>query len=233
MTALRKNKQTTHEIGLKGQAAALDLTGAMYLPEHDALLVADLHFEKGSSFARRGMMLPPYDTRETLMALSDAVFRLNPKTVIALGDSFHDIGGPERLGDEERATLTQVQQGREWIWVTGNHDHVLPESIGGQVVAEMALGSLTLRHQPLAGEQAEIAGHLHPVGKVVMRGRATRRRCFLTDGQRCVMPALGAYAGGLNACDAAFKPLFPNGFTAQLIGTERIFAIAKSMLCRD
>jgi uncharacterized protein len=233
VTALRKNKQTTHEIALQGQAALLDLTGAMYLPEHDALLVADLHFEKGSSFARRGMMLPPYDTRETLMALSDAVFRFDPKTVIALGDSFHDIGGPDRLGDDERKALAEVQAGREWIWVTGNHDRILPDSIGGQVVEEMALGSLTLRHEPLPGEQAEVAGHLHPVGKVVMRGRSTRRRCFLTDGRRCVMPALGAYAGGLNACDAAFKPLFPNGFTAHLIGTERIFAIAKPMLCRD
>ncbi|HZB62436.1 MAG TPA: phosphoesterase, partial [Microvirga sp.] len=126
-----------------------------------------------------------------------------------------------------------VQQGRDWIWVTGNHDRILPDSIGGQVVEEMALGSLTLRHEPMAGEQAEVAGHLHPVGKVVMRGRSTRRRCFLSDGRRCVMPALGAYAGGLNACDAAFKPLFPNGFTAHLIGTERIFAIAKPMLCRD
>ncbi len=233
MTALAKNKQTTHEIELSGQLALLDLTGAMYLAAHDALLVADLHFEKGSSFARRGMMLPPYDTRETLIALTDAVLRYNPKTVIALGDSFHDIGGPERLGDEERATLSRVQAGRDWIWVTGNHDRILPDSIGGQVVEEMMLGSLTLRHEPMAGEQAEIAGHLHPVGKVVMRGRATRRRCFLTDGTRCVMPALGAYAGGLNACDAAYKPLFAKGFTAHLIGTERIFAIAKSMLCRD
>lgn len=233
MTALAKNKQTTHEIELSGQLALLDLTGAMYLPAHDALLVADLHFEKGSSFARRGMMLPPYDTRETLIALTDAVLRFNPRTVIALGDSFHDIGGPDRLGDEERNSLARVQTGRDWIWVTGNHDRVLPDSIGGQVVEEMMLGSLTLRHEPMPGEQAEIAGHLHPVGKVVMRGRATRRRCFLTDGTRCVMPALGAYAGGLNACDAAYKPLFAKGFTAHLIGTERIFAIAKSMLCRD
>ncbi len=233
MTALRKNKQTTHEIEVAGQLALLDLTGGLYLPEHDALLVADLHFEKGSSFARRGMMLPPYDTRETLSALSEAVFRFDPHVVIALGDSFHDIGGPDRLGDEERKTLQDVQTGRDWIWVTGNHDRILPESIGGQVVEEMTLGSLTLRHEPEVGEQTEIAGHLHPVGKVVMRGRATRRRCFLTDGKRCVMPALGAYAGGLNACDAAFKPLFPNGFTAHLIGTERIFAIAKAMLCRD
>lgn len=233
MTALRKNERILHEIELVGQPALLDLTGGMYLPGHDALLVADLHFEKGSSFARRGMMLPPYDTRETLNALSDVVSRFNPRTVIALGDSFHDTGGPDRLGDEERATLAGVQSKREWIWVTGNHDRILPDSIEGQVVDEMTLGSLTLRHEPMAGAQAEVAGHLHPVGKVVMRGRTTRRRCFLTDGNRCIMPALGAYAGGLNACDAAFKPLFPNGFTAHLIGAERIFGIAKTMLCRD
>ncbi|HZH52043.1 MAG TPA: ligase-associated DNA damage response endonuclease PdeM [Microvirga sp.] len=233
MTALLKNKQKTHEIDLRGRAAVLDLTGAMYLPEEDTLLVADLHFEKGSSFARRGMMLPPYDTRETLNALSEAVFRYDPRAVVALGDSFHDIGGPERLGEEERATLAKVQHGRDWIWVTGNHDRTLPESIGGQVVEEMAVGPLTLRHEPVEGAEAEVAGHLHPVGKVVMRGRSTRRRCFLTDGSRCIMPALGAYAGGLNACDAAFKPLFPKGFTAHLIGTERIYAIARSMLCRD
>lgn len=233
MTALRKTKQTVHEIELQGRAAILDLTGAMYLPEDDALLVADLHFEKGSSFARRGMMLPPYDTRETLNALKDAVSRFSPRAVIALGDSFHDIGGPDRLGDMEREVLGEVQAGRDWIWVTGNHDHTLPDSLGGEVVNEVALGPLTLRHEPLEGAEAEIAGHLHPVGKVVMRGRSTRRRCFLTDGSRCIMPALGAYAGGLNACDNAFKPLFPRGFTAHLIGTERIFAIARAMLCRD
>jgi uncharacterized protein len=233
VTALLKNKQTTGELALHGLAGVLDLTGAMYLPDEDTLLVADLHFEKGSSFARRGMLLPPYDTRETLNALADAVSRYNPRAVIALGDSFHDIDGPDRLGEEERAALAQVQAGRDWIWVTGNHDRVLPDTIGGQVVDEMALGPLTLRHEPKVGAQAEVAGHLHPVGKVVMRGRSTRRRCFLTDGNRCIMPALGAFAGGLNACDAAFKPLFPKGFTAHLIGAERIFTIAKSVLCRD
>jgi DNA ligase-associated metallophosphoesterase len=233
VTGVLKNKQTTSEIGLNGLAATLDLSGAMYLADEDVLLVADLHFEKGSAFARRGMMLPPYDTRETLAALTDVVARFDPRLVIALGDSFHDIGGPDRLGDEERETLRGVQTGRQWIWVTGNHDRTLPESIGGEVVEEMPLRSLTLRHEPAEGAQAEIAGHLHPVGKVVMRGRGVRRRCFVTDGARCVMPAFGAYAGGLNACDQAFKPLFPNSFTAHLIGAERIFAIARPMLCRD
>jgi DNA ligase-associated metallophosphoesterase len=233
VTALLKIHPATSELALKGCALVLDMSGAIYLPEHDVLLVADLHFEKGSSFARRGMMLPPYDTRETLKALCAAVDRFDPRAVIALGDSFHDIGGPDRLGDEERATLTAVQQGRDWIWVTGNHDRRLPASIGGEVVDAFEIGPLTLRHEPVADAVAEIAGHLHPVGKVVMRGRSTRRRCFLTDGLRCIMPALGAYAGGLNACDPAFMPLFPTGFTAHLIGTERIFAIGRAMLCRD
>ena len=233
MTALRRNKQTTHDIALGGQAAALDLTGAMYLPEHDALLVADLHFEKGSSFARRGMMLPPYDTRETLTALSEAVFRFDPRTVVALGDSFHDVRGPERLDRADRDAISRLQAGREWIWVTGNHDHTLPGHIGGTVTAEIEVAGLTLRHEPVVDGGAELAGHLHPVGKVAMRGRSVRRRCFVTDGTRCLLPAFGAYAGGLNVCDAVFKPLFPNAFTAHLIGDGRLFAIGRGMLCRD
>ena len=233
MTALLKNKQTTTEIALGGTSAILDLSGGMYLPDEDTLLVADLHFEKGSSFARRGIMLPPYDTRETLAALSEAVLRLAPRRVIALGDSFHDIGGPDRLGEEERAVLREVQAGRDWVWVTGNHDRTLPECIGGNVVAELTLGPLVLRHEPVEGATAEVAGHLHPVGKVVMRGRGVRRRAFLTDGARCIMPAFGAYAGGLNACDAAFKPFFPKNFTAYLIGVDRIYAISRALLCRD
>jgi uncharacterized protein len=224
---------TTTDIEIAGAAATLDLSGAIYFAAEDTLIVADLHFEKGSSFARRGQMLPPYDTRETLVALQQTVERFAPRTLVALGDSFHDIGGPDRLGLEERAAIAALQAGRIWIWVTGNHDRTLPGSIGGEVVAELPLAGLTLRHEPKEGADAEIAGHLHPVGKVVMRGRAVRRRCFVTDGRRCVMPALGAYAGGLNACDAAFKPLFPKGFTAHLIGDGRLFAIGRSMLCRD
>jgi DNA ligase-associated metallophosphoesterase len=233
VTALPKLKNPTTDIGLAGMAATLDLSGALFLASGDALVIADLHLEKGSSFAKQGQMLPPYDTRETLRALAEALDRFAPRTVIALGDSFHDIGGPDRLADDDRAALAALQGGRQWMWITGNHDRALPEHIGGEVLGELTLGSLTLRHEPVAGATDEIAGHLHPVGKVVMRGRAVRRRCFVTDGRRCILPASGAYAGGLNACDAAFKPLFPNGFTAHLIGDGRLFAIGRAMLCRD
>jgi DNA ligase-associated metallophosphoesterase len=233
VTALLKTKRTTDETEVAGVHAQLDLSGALYLSEERVLLVADLHLEKGSSLARRGMFLPPYDTRETLMTLREVVARFDPQAVMALGDSFHVVDGPERLGTEERDMLAAVQAGRDWLWITGNHDNELPPSIGGSVVTELKLGNLVLRHEPLAGAAGEIAGHLHPVGKVAMRGRSVRRRCFVVDGNRCVMPAFGALAGGLNACDVAFKPLFPNGFTAHLIGTGRIYAIGRGMLCRD
>jgi DNA ligase-associated metallophosphoesterase len=225
--------QATAEIALAGMAATLDLSGALYLPEEDALVVADLHFEKGSSFARRGSLLPPYDTRETIGPLAAAIERFRPGAVIALGDSFHDLDGPGRLGEGEREAIAILQRGRDWIWITGNHDRALPASIGGEVVGALTLGDLLLRHEPVAGATRELAGHLHPVGKVVMRGRAVRRRCFVTDGERCILPALGAYAGGLNACDPAIKSLFPKGFTAHLIGEGRLFAIGHTILCRD
>jgi DNA ligase-associated metallophosphoesterase len=230
---LKKNQDPTTEIELSGLAAVLDLSGAMFLPDHDMLLVADLHLEKGSSFARKGQLLPPYDTSETLAALAEAIRRFRPGTVVALGDSFHDVGGPERLGATERLALTGLQAGRRWVWLTGNHDPSITCEAGGECLPDFQVGPLRLCHHPEEGASAEIAGHLHPVGKVAMRGRSVRRRCFVTDGKRCVMPAFGAYAGGLNVCDAAFKPLFPNGFSAHLIGDGRLFAIGRAMLCRD
>ena len=231
--ALRKPSTAANEVELCGLRATLDLSGALFLSEEDILIVSDLHLEKGSSFALRGLMLPPYDTRETLGALAEVVERCRPATVVALGDSFHDVGGPERLADEEAAALRALQGGRRWVWITGNHDRALPEAIGGEVRPELRLGPLTLRHEPIPGGVGEVAGHLHPAGKVVLRGRGVRRRCFVTDGERMILPAFGAFAGGLNVCDAAFKPFFPKGFTAHLIGDGRLFAIGKAMLCRD
>ena len=234
MTALRKLRQPTSDIEIGGSAATLDITGALHLAAEDVLVVSDLHLEKGSCFARKGQFLPPYDTRETLAFLADAIGRYQPRLVVALGDSFHDVDGPARLAGEDRAALAALQRGRDWVWITGNHDPALPTDLGGEVVAELSHAGLILHHTPSPGDNpGEVAGHLHPVGKVAMRGRSVRRRCFVTDGRRLVMPAVGAYAGGLNACDAAFKPLFPSGFTAHLMGEGRIFAIGRAMLCRD
>jgi DNA ligase-associated metallophosphoesterase len=221
------------DIRLAGLDCLLDPSGVMILPEHDALVVADLHLEKGSSLARRGAMLPPYDTGATLSALAEVIARHDPAHVIALGDSFHDRHGPERLGEPDRAALARLVEGRRWTWILGNHDPALPDSLGGAVANEIQMGSLVLRHHPIAGAAREVAGHLHPVAKVVLRGRGVRARAFLTDGERCVLPAFGAYAGGLNACDPAFTPLFPAGFTAHVIGRNRMFAISQAVLCED
>ena len=223
------------DLALAGEALSLDRTGALWLPEHRTLVVSDLHLEKGSSFAARsGQFLPPYDTRETLACLHEVIQRLDPACVVALGDSFHDARGPERMEPGDRAMIAALQEGRDWVWIAGNHDAAVSDGVGGRYCETVSLGGLTLCHEPLAGAgEGEIAGHLHPCGKVTMRGRSVRRRCFVADGHRLVMPAFGAYTGGLNVRDAAFEPLFPKGFTAYLLGDGRVFAIGRTMLGRD
>ena len=184
------------ELRIAGVTVVLDPAGALYWPEEGALVVADLHLEKGSSFAARGVLLPPYDTAATLAALARLVARYAPRVVIALGDSFHDGGAPGRVGDRDRAALAALQHGRDWLWVAGNHDPAPTSGVGGSCAAMLALGGLVFRHEPTEASCGEIAGHLHPVARVAARGRAISRRCFASDGQRMVMPAFGVYAGG-------------------------------------
>ncbi len=192
------------------------------------LVVADLHLEKGSSFARRGMMLPPYDTAATLGRLAALVARYAPRLVVALGDSFHDPRAAQRLGPHDREALHRLQHGRHWLWITGNHDPRAPAGLDGDGADMLRLGALVLRHEPTAAPQdGEIAGHLHPVAVVAGRGGTVRRRSFVSDGARCVMPAFGAYAGGLNLHDDAFAPLF--GAAARIVhalGRDRVYAVA-------
>ncbi|MFC7053397.1 ligase-associated DNA damage response endonuclease PdeM [Hansschlegelia quercus] len=213
-------------ISVAGVALVADVAGALYEPSSSALIVADLHLEKGSSYARRGQFLPPYDTATTLGRLAQLIDTYRPRAVIALGDSFHDRAAPARLNEADRVSLAALQNGRDWIWVAGNHDPEPPAGCGGESLAVMSLGALTLRHEPSAGAQGELAGHLHPVAKIEVRGRRLRRRCFATDGARVVLPAFGAYAGGLNVRDAAFGSLFrPGALTAWMLGEEGVYAI--------
>jgi DNA ligase-associated metallophosphoesterase len=204
-----------------------DQTGAIFWPEEELLAVSDLHLEKGSSYARRGVLLPPYDTAATLALLTQLVARYQPKVVIALGDSFHDTGGPQRLAASDHHSLQTLQRGRDWIWITGNHDPHPAPALGGSFVARLSVGPLTFRHEPTANAEAgEIAGHLHPVARVAQRGSSVRRRCFASDGTRIVMPALGAFTGGLNVRDRVFAKLFGTPtFTAHLLGAERLYAM--------
>jgi DNA ligase-associated metallophosphoesterase len=210
-----------------GAALVGDPAGVIYWPEQGLLAVADLHLEKGSSFAARGVLLPPYDTAATLARLGPLIARYMPRVVVALGDSFHDGGGPARLADTDRATLRSLQRGRDWVWIAGNHDPDPAENIGGRFISMLRQGALTFRHEPIENAGGEISGHLHPVARVARRGRAVSRRCFACDGDRMVMPAFGAYAGGLNVRDRAFAKVFPRlTFTAHMLGEQRVYAVA-------
>ncbi len=211
-----------------------DLSGALWLPQERVLVVADLHLEKGASFARRGQMLPPYDSAATLAALSLAVARHNPRCIIALGDSFHRRDSSRDLDEGCRASIAAMQAGREWLWITGNHDPLVPEGLGGTSADALVIRGVTLRHEPDAGEAGfEIAGHLHPAAKVRLRGRSIRRRCFAMSAGRCILPAMGAYAGGLNLMDSAFSPFLGCSLTAHMLGESRVFSVARAMLLPD
>lgn len=228
----RHNRE--HSLTVCGVALAADPVGALYWPEEKLLVVADLHLEKGSSFAARGVLLPPYDTATTLSRLARLIARYAPRTVIALGDSFHDGGGPARMADVDRAALCALQRGRTWIWIAGNHDPDPAENIGGGFADSLAVGVLTFRHQPSGPGEGEIAGHLHPLACVARRGRAVRRPCFASDGRRAVLPAFGAFTGGLNVRDRAIVSLFGAlSFTAHLLGAGRIYAVPAARCLAD
>ncbi len=220
--------------GLAGERAVLDPEGALWLPDHRLLVVSDLHLEKGSAFAERGIYLPPYDSRATLLRLRALCERLQPQSVIALGDSFHDAHAPGRLDGEDVDVIRRLTGAHDWIWIAGNHDPTPPTSFGGRVTEEMIVGALTFRHEPLAGAaRGEVAGHLHPAASVRARGRKVRRRCFASDGTRLVMPAFGAYAGGLCVLNTAFHPLFAEGFQAFVLGRGKVYPVASEKLVPD
>ena len=226
-------------IALAGVFFVADPEGALYWPEHGLLAVSDLHLEKGSSYAALGQLLPPYDTAATLARLTKLIARYAPRCVVSLGDSFHDGGGPARLAAEDRDNIAAMQRGRDWIWITGNHDPEPAEGIGGAFQATLTLGALTFRHLPtgaqmLTSGRGEICGHLHPVARISQRGRSMRRRCFAADATRMVMPAFGAFTGGLNVRDAAFADLFGTlAFTAHMLGDTRLYAFDAKRCLRD
>jgi DNA ligase-associated metallophosphoesterase len=221
------------EITIASTSLHADPAGALYWPEQNLLAIADMHLEKGSSFAARGQLLPPYDSAATLARLARLIARYAPCCVVALGDSFHDGGGPARLADADRLTLRVMQRGRDWIWIAGNHDPQPASDIGGVFRETLELGALTFRHLPRGG-QGEIAGHLHPVARIVQRGRTVSRRCFAADKTRMVMPAFGAFTGGLNVRNQAFAAVFGTlAFTAHLLGEDRLYAFAAKRCLAD
>jgi uncharacterized protein len=213
----------SHRISLAGIEFIPDMSGALYVPEFNALLVADLHLEKGTSLARRGVHLPPYDTRESLRQLAVIVKTAKPQRLIFLGDSFHDGSARERIDVDDLAAIRSLTSRLDTLWITGNHDPVPPSDVGGRIVDEIALGPITLRHEPssLSAGMFEIAGHLHPAAAIEARGHRIRCRCFIADGKRMIMPAFGSYTGALSVRSSAFDGLFDD-FHVWMIGKKAI-----------
>jgi hypothetical protein len=213
-------------------------SGALWIEDEGVLVAGDLHLEKGSSYASRGQLLPPYDTIATLDRLETELRTLQPRTLVLLGDCFHDPRAQSRLHEEDARRLAGLATDRRLIWIEGNHDTRGGESalglLPGEVVDELPLGPLILRHEPLSGRQpGEVSGHLHPCAKVVAAGRGVRRRAFATDGRRLILPAFGAYAGGLNVCDPAFAGLFAAPPLMGALGEGRVHPLPFSALCGD
>lgn len=222
-------------IHLAGERLMLDPMGALFWPAFGLLAVSDLHLEKGSSFARRGMLLPPWDTHATLDRLAILLRRWSPRTVVALGDSFHDSHGASRLPGAQLSRLNAMTGAHRFVWVLGNHDPTPPENVGGEWVDAFEAGPIVFRHQashgtspgasPL-GNPGEIVGHHHPKAAVAARGGWISRPCFVTDARRVMMPSFGAYTGGLDVRDRAIAGLFPRGGRVFLLGKDRLFSFA-------
>ena len=234
---------TSQPIRLGGALLMADMSGALYWPDQQALIVADLHLEKGSAHAVRGHLLPPYDTDETLARLSLVLERLRPRLVVALGDSLHDRGASARLSTAHRASIAAFQQSRHWVWITGNHDPEIAPELGGEVAASLRIGDLCLQHAPFGAvleaeppspTGSEIAGHMHPAARLVANGSSIRRPCFVADARRLVLPAFGAFTGGLNVLDAAFAGLIDAGdMRVWMLGQDGVYPVATRQLVAD
>jgi DNA ligase-associated metallophosphoesterase len=189
--------------------------GALHWPAQAMLVVADLHFEKASAFARRGWLLPPHDSAETIGWLIAAVAATGARRVVCLGDSFHDRGGPARLSPGPAAALTMLTRDLDWLWITGNHDEGAALAMGGRVAEQARVGPIWLRHEAVPGAgEPELSGHFHPKVSVTARRRRIVRRCFALSQTKLILPAYGAFAGGLDIADPAIMAVLDGQVTA-------------------
>lgn len=225
------------DIPVNGATLRADPAGALFWPTRGWLMVADLHLEKGSAFARHGQFLPPYDTAATLARLEALCAHWRPARVICLGDSFHDRDAAARVSDADGRRIATLTTSHEWVWIAGNHDPAPPPGWGGTVVSDaLQEGPLVLRHEAAADPAqaaGEISGHYHPKAAAVVRGKRISARCFVGDGLRLILPAFGAYAGGLNVLDPAVAGLLRRPFQAWMLGTGRLFPLPSTRLSPD
>ncbi len=205
-------------------------SGALYWCARRTLLVADLHLEKFSSYARKGQLLPPYDTALTLRRLEADIARTGAEQVVALGDSFHRDEGAGTLLDADRGRLLALLGKARWTWLSGNHDPA-PHALGGACLPALELGGLTLAHEPRRGVPGLVAGHLHPAAHLFINGRSVRRPCFVHDGRLLILPAYGAGTGALNILGPAFAGLFDwPSLEVTMVGRGRVYPVSPKRL---
>jgi DNA ligase-associated metallophosphoesterase len=214
------------DITLSGERFVLDSAGALFWPGAGLLAVADLHLEKGSACARRGNLVPPWDSRVTVRRLAEVVGRYAPRVLVSVGDAFHDSAAAGRLDEAEARALRGLGESTRMIWVCGNHDPCAPVGVGGETMEAFTLGPITFRHEARAGAHGEISGHFHPKARVATRAGTVTRPCFIADAARLILPSFGAYTGGLDIASAAIARLFPAGAEAFLLGRDKLFRFA-------
>ncbi len=197
--------------------------GALHWPAEQALLVADLHLEKASWFAAGGQMLPPYDSLATLQALAGEIEAAGVERLYCLGDSFHDRFGCDRLPADARELLTGLTARLDWVWIVGNHDAGFADHCGGRVEQECEVGGIILRHEAVAGDPGpEMSGHYHPKLRLSLRGRSVSRRCFVASATKLILPAYGAFTGGLDAGHPEIVRKVGRGASALVPVTDRL-----------
>jgi DNA ligase-associated metallophosphoesterase len=214
---------TSTNLVFRGESCVLDPAGVLFWPRLSLLAVADLHLEKGTACARQGQLVPPWDSRVTLERLGALVRQYRPATLVALGDSFHDDHAPGRLEAAELAALASLALACRMIWVCGNHDPAPPHGVQGDCMATFSCEGLVFRHQAAPRAEGEISGHFHPKARVATRAGQIVRPCFINDTNRVILPAFGAYTGGLDINSPAISGLFPAGGTAFLLGRDKLF----------
>ena len=207
-----------------GHELLLDAQGGVFWPQSRLLAVADLHLEKGSASAANGSLLPPWDTRLTLDRLGDLIARWQPDTVVALGDSFHDRHGFARMAPADASRLASWAEAIRFVWVLGNHDPSPSPGLAGTTTPCWSLAGLEFCHQARPGRGPEMVGHHHPKASIATRAGHVTRPCFVVGGGRLMLPALGAFTGGLDVSSPAIARLFPQGGHAYLLGQGRLFA---------
>ena len=198
-----------------------DISGALFWPEKKTVIFSDLHLEKGSWFAKQNVLLPPYDTLDTLNRVEKVVNYFKPSRVISLGDSFHDDTWMERISKAQIAKILNLTNNYEWFWIQGNHDPCGVPSLGGINLNDYLDPPLTFRHEAKRETtDGEVSGHFHPKAKIKLNRKSFSDRCFISDEKRVILPAFGSFTGGLNVMDKAISSFFRDDFKVFLLGSK-------------